>query len=307
MSIGASTCPLLQTSLALIALLSRMPTAVERIDSFASLVQRVGCAACVGLDPVVEKLPPGLSSDPATAVEEFSKGIIDSIRGTIAVIKPQSACFERYGSAGFRALERTIAHAKSAGLWVVLDAKRGDIGISAEHYAAAAANLGADSITVNAYLGPSTLEPYLAAGLAVFALVRTSNPDSDAVQSVGCTDGRTVAQMVAGHVATLGSRHMGTTGLSAVGAVVGATKAADATALRAIMPNQVFLIPGYGAQGGTLSDVRGMARAGAGSVAGNGVLVTASRSVIYPAGSDGTWQDRVRHVARVLAGEIGSI
>lgn len=284
-----------------------MTTAAERIDLFASLVRRVGCAACVGLDPVVEKLPPGLSSDPALAIEEFSKGVIDSIRGSIGVIKPQSACFERYGSAGFRALERTIAHAKAAGLWVVLDAKRGDIGISAEHYAAAASNLGADSITVNAYLGPSTVEPYLAIGLAVFVLVRTSNSDSDLVQSVGCADGRTVAQMMAGQVALLGSRHIGTSGLSAVGAVVGATKAADAAALRSVMPNQVFLIPGYGAQGGTLSDVRGMSRTGEASVGGKGVLVTASRSVIYPGGAEGTWQDRVRNAARGLAGEIASI
>jgi orotidine-5'-phosphate decarboxylase len=256
---------------------------------------------------VVEKLPPGLSSDPAIAIEEFAKGVIDSIRGTIAVIKPQSACFERFGSAGFRAMERTIAHAKAAGLWVVLDAKRGDIGISAEHYAAAAGNLGADSITVNAYLGPSTVEPYLAAGLAVFVLVRTSNPDSDLVQSVGCADGRSVAQMLASHVATLGSRHIGTYGLSAVGAVVGATKAADAIALRAAMPSQVFLIPGYGAQGGTLSDVRDMTRPAGNSVGSKGVLVTASRSVIYPAGSEGSWQDRVRNAAKGFAGEIATL
>lgn len=284
-----------------------MTTATDRIDSFADIVNRVGCAACVGLDPVVEKLPVGLSSDPVKAIEEFSKGIVDAVGGTIGVIKPQSACFERYGSAGFLALERTIAHAKNAGLWVVLDAKRGDIGISAEHYAAAAASMGADSITVNPYLGPSTLEPYLAAGLAVFVLVRTSNPDSDLVQSVGCADGRTVAQMVAGHVAALGARHMGANGISAVGAVVGATKASDAVSLREAMPNQVFLIPGYGAQGGTLSDVRGMVRSNSANAGNSGVLVTASRSVIYPTGQTGSWRDRVTVAAQGLAGEIGSL
>ncbi|MBU6413228.1 MAG: orotidine-5'-phosphate decarboxylase [Planctomycetes bacterium] len=284
-----------------------MTTSTERIDAFANIVNRVGCAACVGLDPVLEKLPAGLSSDPAKAIEEFSTGIIDSIRGTIGVIKPQSACFERYGSAGFRALERTVAHAKAAGLWVVLDAKRGDIGISAEHYAAAAANMGADAITVNLYLGPSTLEPYLSAGLAIFVLVRTSNPDSDLIQSVGCADRRSVAQMVASLVASLGERHRGSSGVSAVGAVVGATKAADAQSLRAAMPDQVFLIPGYGAQGGALSDVRGMTRPNSASQGTSGVLVTASRSVIYPGGDTGSWQDRVRIAAQGLAGEIATL
>lgn len=290
-----------------------MPTVIskacDRIDGLVQVIDRAGSAACVGLDPVLEKLPPGLGSDAAAAIEAFSKGVIDAVKGSIGVIKPQSACFERYGYAGVRALERTISHAKDAGMWVVLDAKRGDIGISAEHYAASAAATGADSITVNAYLGPSTVEPYLAAGLAVFALVRTSNPDSDLVQSVRCESGQTVAEMMAGLVSTLGQKYMGASGLSAIGAVVGATKAADAAALRAVMPHQCFLIPGYGAQGGTLADVRGMTRAGVSSRGRAGVLVTASRSVIYPAGGAGIgeWQDLIASASRQLAAEIATL
>jgi orotidine-5'-phosphate decarboxylase len=287
-----------------------MPTAADRIDALVEILNRSGSAACVGLDPVLERLPPGLGSEPDLAIEAFCKGVIDSVRGKIGAIKPQSACFERYGSAGFRALERTISHAKQAGMWVVLDAKRGDIGISAEHYAAAAAGMGADSITVNAYLGPSTVEPYLAAGLAVFALVRTSNPDSDLIQSVRCENGQTVAEMLACHMARLGQKHTGRSGVSAVGAVVGATKAADAAALRSIMPHQTFLIPGYGAQGGTLADVRGMSRPSATVIGTKGVLVAASRSVIYPMptyGEGTDWRAAISGAASVFASEISTI
>lgn len=287
-----------------------MSTAADRIDALLEVLNRVGSAACVGLDPVVERIPKGLGSDPAMAFEVFSKGVIDAVKGKIASIKPQSACFERYGSLGYRALERTVAYAKSAGLWVVLDAKRGDIGISAEHYAAAAAGMGADCITVNAYLGPSTVEPYLSAGLAVFALVRTSNPDSDLVQSIRCESGQTVSEMMAGHMAELGQKHIGRSGLSAVGAVVGATKAVDAAALRALMPAQTFLIPGYGAQGGTLADVRGMCRTAAVTPGEKGVLVTASRSVLYPvstASDSGNWQAAIQKAASDFAGEIATL
>lgn len=191
--------------------------------------------------------------------------------------------------------------ARSLGFILVLDAKRGDIGISAGHYAAAAARLRADAITVNGYLGPSTLEPYLEHGLGLFVLVRTSNPDSDDVQARRLDDGRTVAGMMADLVAELGRTRRGAGGLSDVGAVVGATKSSEGRELRARMPDQVFLVPGYGAQGGTAEDVRALLRGD-----GRGVLVTASRSVIYPKGAD-DWNKSVRDAARRFAEEVRAV
>ena len=279
-------------------------------DVLAAAIDRVGSPVCVGLDPVFGKIPAqfvGEGVGAGRAIEAFSFGVLEAIAGKVPVVKPQSACFERYGAAGVAALERTMTRARELGMYVLLDAKRGDIGISAEHYAAAAVAAGAHAITVNGYLGPSTIEPYLRHGLAVFVLVRTSNPDSDVVQSQRLGDGRSVAEMMADLVAGLPGG-LGEAGLSAAGAVVGATKAADARALRARMPNQYFLIPGYGAQGGTAQDIVNMVRPEATTAGTRGVLVTASRSVIYPELASGeAWEAGVARAATQLAREIAAI
>lgn len=261
---------------------------------------------CVGLDPVLEKLPEAVRSKfelPTYALRAFSIGVIDAIADLVPVVKFQAACYERHGSPGVVALEAAMRHARDAGLLVLLDAKRGDIGISSDHYAAAAVNAGAHAITVNGYLGPSGIAPFLAAGLGVFVLVRTSNPDSDAVQSQRLVDGRSIAEMMADIVHDLGATHVGAGGFSSVGAVVGATKAREAAALRTRMPTQLFLIPGYGAQGGTAADVQAMLTRDK-----RGVLVTASRSVIYAPASEGeSWHGAVRRAARALAEEIKGV
>ncbi len=285
-------------------------------DRLAQTLTRTNTIACVGLDPVLEQLPDVLRTlAPVAAIEAFSRGVVQAIASArVGVVKVQSACYERYGSAGFAAMERTIAASREAGLLVVLDAKRGDIGISASHYAAAASAMGAHWITVSGYLGPSTIEPYLQVGLGVFVLVRTSNPDSDSVQAHTLASGASVAEMMASHVRTLGERFMASEGngpdrLSSVGAVVGATKPQDGPRLRALMPSTTFLVPGYGAQGGTLADIRGMMRPGSRTAATAGVLVTASRSVIYPKTTPdaaGTWEARVEQAARALVGELAA-
>ena len=276
-------------------------------DRLSGRIARVGSAVCVGLDPVLNRLPQAVRAEhweaPA-AIESFSRGVIDAVGGVAAAVKPQSACFERYGSKGVAALERVCAHARALGLVVVLDAKRGDIGISAEHYAASAIHLGADAITVNAYLGTETVEPYLLAGLGVFALVRTSNPGSDEIQSAVLGDGRSVGELVGDRVARLGASRVGSCGLSDVGAVVGATKSGDAAALRERMPDQVFLIPGFGAQGGTADDVRAMCRPGEPAETA-GVLATASRSVIYADGAD--WKQAVADAVASFAREVAGL
>ncbi len=260
---------------------------VERVDA-------AGVAACVGLDPDVERMPTGVG-DGAEAARVFCCGVIDAVGGLVPAVKPQSACFERFGSAGVAALEAVCGYARERGLVVVLDAKRGDIGVSARHYARAGVDLGAHFMTVNAYLGMETIEPYLEAGLGVFALVRTSNPGSDAVQGARLASGETVAEMVGGQLGRLGAGHVGERGVSAVGAVVGATKA-EVGSLRGLMPDGVMLVPGIGAQGGVIENVRPLCRGGAKTVGEMGVLVSASRSVLYP-GGDGDWQGGVRAAA----------
>ncbi len=283
-------------------------TATLFADRLFDAIEGVGAAACVGLDPDLARLPGGLGGrSPTEAIEAFSLGVLEAIvpegGPIVPAVKAQSACYERYGSGGVVALERTIKRANELGLVVILDAKRGDIGVSARHYAAAAVGMGAHAITVNAYLGPETVEPYLDAGLGVFVLVRTSNPGSDAVQSRVLRDDRTVAEMMADHVAALGERYMGENGYSSVGAVVGATKAGDTEALRARMPRQFFLVPGFGAQGGTVETVRGLVDG-----RGGGVLVSASRSVIYAGEPDGAdWRASVRSAASAFADEARAL
>ncbi len=279
------------------------PSQVNFADLLREAVRASGSPACVGLDPVFDKLPVEVRArhtEPLGAIREFCTGVLEVVRPHVGVVKLQSACFERYGGRGVMLLEDMCRDARQRGFVVVLDAKRGDIGISAEHYAAAVVHAGAHAVTLSGYLGPSTIEPYLKAGLGAFVLVRTSNPDSDAVQGNRLNDGRTVAEMMADHVAVLGERSLGACGMSALGAVVGATKSADARALRERMPRQVFLAPGYGAQGGTAEDIRAMR-----TKDGGGVLVTASRSVIYPdRGGLNDWQPAIAAAAHSMAMEL---
>ena len=266
-------------------------------DRLVAAVNEIGSPACVGLDPVAERLP--TSGDDVDAMREFCLGVIDAVAGVVPAVKPQSACFERYGAAGYAVLEDVCRAAREAGLIVILDAKRGDIGVSARHYAAAVKRLDAHAVTVNAYLGPSTIEPYLDAGLGVFVLVRTSNDDSNAVQSLGLVDGRTVADLMADLTVAVGETRFRKTPYSDVGAVVAATKPQDAQRLRERLPRTLLLVPGYGAQGGTIETVKPLLDDHAG-----GVLITASRSVIYPEGDHADWKGAIRDAARDFADEV---
>ena len=159
--------------------------------------------------------------------------------------------------------DQLALHAREAGLIVVLDAKRGDIGVSSEHYAASAfsrPSAPADWVTISPYLGADGMQPFLEQG-AAFALVRTSNPGGTALQTLPLEDGRTVAQAVADMVRELGEAFLDTKSQwSRLGAVVGATHAAEIAELRARMPKQWFLMPGVGAQGGSAADVAGLCR-----------------------------------------------
>lgn len=266
-------------------------------DRLYEAIERVGSPACVGLDPVLERLPVAVRGDDApTSIEAFCIGVLDAVAGVVGVVKPQSACFERYGSAGVAALERVCAMATELGFFVVLDAKRGDIGVTAEHYAAYAFDvMGADAVTVSPYMGFDTIEPFRREGRMVFALVRTSNPGSDGVQSEG------VAERIAHGVAHAGRSSLGGRGWSDLGAVVAATKPDDASRMRELMPRQVFLVPGFGAQGGTVETVREL------FVDGAGAVVNASRSVLYPEKGGADWMGAVKAAASAFAERLARV
>ncbi|MSR69772.1 MAG: orotidine-5'-phosphate decarboxylase [Phycisphaerales bacterium] len=275
--------------------------AVHPADRLMQAIDSIGSPVCVGLDPVAEKMPAALAGKPiATALAEFGMGIIRAVSGIVPCVKIQSACYERFGPDGMKALAQTLEVARECGLVTILDGKRGDIGISAEHYAAAIyGQYRADWATVNSYLGMDGIVPFLGHGGA-FALVRTSNPGSDALQSLRTAAGPTVSETVADLVAHAGRSTIGACGYSALGAVVGATKSHEAAALRARMPQQIFLVPGFGAQGGTVADILPCFHQD-----GRGALVTASRSVIFAAASDPCdWTSPIQRAATAFAHEV---
>jgi len=276
-------------------------------DRLLDATERVGAPICVGLDPVFDRLPDAVRAthrDPVAAIEAFTVGVIDAAAEAAPCVKFQSACYERHGAPGVAALGRGMAHAAERGVIVILDAKRGDIGISAEHYAEAAFGAGSvDWVTVSPYLGDDGLAPFIRdRARGAFALVRTSNPGGDALQTLRLDDGRTLSEAVADMVDRLGRGAVGTRGYSNLGAVVGATKPQDAARLRERLPHAIFLVPGFGAQGGSADDIRGCFHDD-----GHGALITASRSVIY-AGSDRTdWITAVRDAARRLRDEVAAV
>jgi orotidine-5'-phosphate decarboxylase len=286
------------------------PPVTHPADRLLAAFASVGAPVSVGLDPVMERMPADLASlAPAVAIERFSLGVLEAVRESAACVKLQSACYERLGPDGVRALH-TVSHAAAAmGFEVILDAKRGDIGISAEHYAAASLLHRARWTTINGYLGADGILPFLRGDAAqpaqtgAFVLVRTSNPSGDLLQSLRLEDGRTVAEAMADLVRRIGLDHRGASGLSALGAVVGATKRQDAAALRARMPEQFFLVPGFGAQGGGVDDVLPCFRTD-----GTGAIITASRSVIYPESQPGqsglSWQGAIAQAARAFRNAI---
>ena len=279
-------------------------------DTLTRRCVEVGAATCVGLDPVLDRLPTisggAPQTSPAQRIELFCRGVIDAAAEHAACVKPQLACFERWGAEGWRAYEAVVRHARESGLPVIADAKRGDIGVTSGHYAAGLleGDAAADAVTLSPYLGMEALSPFLEAaqqhGKGLFLLVRTSNPGAGAVQSLTLDDGRTVAEAVADQVAAVGEASVGESGYANIGAVVAATTPDDAAALRQRMPKQIFLVPGFGAQGGDAASVRPCFDA-----YGRGAVVNASRSVIYAfEGQAGQWKDAVRDAAARFADDL---
>ena len=280
-------------------------------ERLSARVEGFSAPICVGLDPVIERMPTVLSSSPPLeAMSTFCDGVLEAISGIVPCVKIQSACFERFGASGVALLERTMNTAIGKGFEVILDAKRGDIGITAEHYAESARAVGAHWVTVNGYLGEDGIRPFLDAGMGVFVLVRTSNPSGDEIQNVEVLQGGTVAGKVAEMVARLGDEYSTGDSMHSVGAVVGATKPEAARQLRELMPRQPFLLPGFGAQGGGVEGVQAALDASQ-----RGVLVTSSRGIIYPQATVAEnhesnaddWRSHIQEAAHSFAKTISSV
>jgi orotidine-5'-phosphate decarboxylase len=286
-------------------------------DRLANVVERKRSQLLVGLDPRLELLPVEVRGDvhlgpvhAAQAVERFCRGIVDAVAPYAVGVKPQLAFFEALGAEGLRALEEVCSYARSAGLIVVADGKRGDIGSTARAYAEAYLEPNerraplADALTVSAYLGRDSLNPFLAAcrrdGAGIFCLVKTSNAGGADVQDLVLLDERPVWHHVALLVAELGEEFVGARGLSSVGAIVGATHPRAVGEARRLCPQAILLLPGVGAQGATPADVARAFVSGPASA-----LVAASRSVIYAGrNSDLDWRSAAGAEAARLRAEI---
>jgi orotidine-5'-phosphate decarboxylase len=247
-------------------------------------VDRTGACLCVGLDPFDDKIPAvfGPRSDGAARVTRFCEAILQEAVPFAAAVKPQLGLFEAYGAPGYEAAMRIAQQAKAMGFVVILDAKRGDIGTTAEGYAAACLGpdrFNADCVTVNPYMGLDTLEPFLntaqRAGKGVAVLVRTSNPGARDFQDLA-VDGAPLWVRVGEALRPAMALLSGDGQWSDLMVVAGATYPAEAQRLREILPQALFLVPGYGAQGASAADAM------AGLVQGRGGVVSASRSVLYP-------------------------
>ncbi len=261
----------------------------------------------------------------ADAVEAFLGTIVERAAGRVAIVKPQIAFFERLGWRGLKALERLVAKARDADLLVLLDAKRGDIGSTAIGYAAAylgrQAAITCDAMTLNPYLGLDSLTPFFdhvrQEGRGLFVLVKTSNPGSGDFQDrfVAPEGGKhdpapdratlfeAVAEALAGEALAL----RGATGWSSLGVVVGATCPGESERVRERLPHSLFLVPGYGAQGGDAkAALRGFVKGPHGRLEGG--IVSSSRGILFPPGSDTTdatrWESAIEEALERSIGEL---
>ncbi|HUA36418.1 MAG TPA: orotidine-5'-phosphate decarboxylase [Candidatus Binataceae bacterium] len=249
-------------------------------DRLAEEIRRKNSFAILGVDPQLDtKTTPGVPAGYSLA--SYCCEIVEACAPHIAAIKPQLAFFEARGLEGMRAYVEVLKLARRLGLVTIADAKRGDIGTTSAAYAEAFLGDGdfaADAVTVNPYQGSDATMPFIARvprGRGLFVLVKTSNPSSGEFQDVQSGE-RTMWEVVAARVNGWGGDHIGQSGLSAVGAVVGATYPVQARRARELMPNATILVPGYGTQGASAADAVAAARPD-----GTGIVVNSSRGLMY--------------------------
>ena len=292
-------------------------------------IRRAGTPVLVGIDPRVESLPPSFGArnfanleEIALAYLEFGKGVVDVVANLVPAVKYQAAFYEALGPQGLFALHESLAYARSRGLIVILDGKRNDIGSTAEAYAQAylgdvsiqdeaVAPWPVDALTINAYLGSDGVRPFLEVATprakGLFALVRTSNPSAREIQDLNI-DGQPVYRRVASLIAEWAAPHRDESGYSALGAVVGATYPEELAELREVLPGVLFLVPGYGSQGGTAADV-----ASAFDASGLGAIVNNSRGLSFAylrkdlaAKFGSNWQGAVEHATREMIADLAA-
>ncbi|GAB6085313.1 orotidine-5'-phosphate decarboxylase [Alkaliphilus crotonatoxidans] len=270
------------------------------IDQLIERIEATQNPSVVGLDPRLSMIPAPIRREAyekygktpqgaAAAFYQFNRTIIDHIYDVVPAVKPQIAMYEQYGAPGLEAYIKTLQYARERGMIVIGDIKRGDIASTAQAYSDGHIGrvqiedtdhevYGTHLITLNPYLGFDAIEPFLADckefNRGLFILVKTSNPNSGQIQNLD-VGGKKLYQVVGDLVREWGSQLMGNRGYSQVGAVVGATHPAEAAALRAQMPNNYFLVPGYGAQGAKAKDLRGCFNSD-----GLGAIVNSSRGII---------------------------
>ena len=307
-------------------------------DKLIEAIKKKGTPICVGLDPNFEKIPKFIKekafqqsekSPMACAVDailEFNKGIIDAVADIVPVVKPQIAYYEIFGHDGIWCYEETLKYAKHKGLLTIADAKRNDIGSTAQAYAQAflgeicfgegeaeiiVPGFDADAVTVNPYLGWDGIKPFVEEARkydkGIFVLVKTSNPSSLDLQDLQMKDGSYVYEIMGGFADSWGATEIGESGYSLVGAVVGATHPTQAKRLRMLMPNTIFLVPGYGAQGGSAEDVRACF-----DKDGFGAIVNNSRGINYafekmPEFGENGYAEAARKATLMMKEDLGKV
>lgn len=273
------------------------------IDKLIEKIIKLKAPIVVGLDPILDMIPDVYKSEsvdgnerfktPGSVIFDFNKDIIDAVVDYVPAVKPQIAYYEAYGIDGLIAFQKTVQYAQEKGLIVIEDAKRNDIGSSAQAYAEG--HLGhsisvdgkqkitlfnVDCMTVNPYLGSDGIEPFTkvcdSENKGIFVLVKTSNRSSGDFQDKVYSDGTTLYETVAEYVSKVSEKRKGKYNYSSIGAVVGATYPEQSTKLRKSMKSSYFLVPGYGQQGGTSKDVLPCFDEN-----GLGALVNSSRGILY--------------------------
>lgn len=289
-------------------------------DRLTEQIKKKGNPSVAGLDPKLEYVPEFIKEKAfaeygkslrgaAEAIWEFNKGLIDALYDVVPAVKPQSAFYEMYGLPGEDVLHRTVEYAREKGLYIILDVKRNDIGSTAEAYSRAyigkvdidgeeADACPVDAVTVNPYLGTDGIAPFVGDckkyGKMIFSLVKTSNPSSGELQDIKLADsGLHLYERTAELVNEWNKETIGKYGYGAVGAVVGATYPEQARILRRLMPHSYFLVPGYGAQGGSAKDV-----ANSFNDDGLGAIVNSSRGIMCAYKKSGAAPEQFAEAAR---------
>jgi orotidine-5'-phosphate decarboxylase len=285
---------------------------VFRLSHFADLtykaIKEKNTALVVGLDPIPQQFPDFLRQGEnnrqiAQSIYEFNKIVIDNVVDFAVAVKPQLAYYEIFGSEGIRALENTVAYAKSIGMIVVNDGKRNDIGSTADAYAEAylgCNSLSGDALTVNPYLGSDGIVPFIKKakenGKGIFSLLKTSNPSSGEIQDLVLNNGKPFYMELADRMNKWSEETVGKCGYSYLGAVVGATYPEIAIELRKMLPNTIFLVPGFGAQGGKAEDLKPFF-----DQKGFGALINSARGILY------AYQKQVEEWEKIGQQQMGQI